>query len=100
MSRFFFHSVFFVKELLKSELKCQDLEALRDSYLRSIGNIVLEVCKATTDESQNDVLREWGKRKLQDGLLNHVELMSKMGMETGEVLPFRRFVLNLAYKFR
>ena len=76
-----------LQEVQKVEASAAEIEKKRDTLLLTIGNIVHENCRATKDEDLNDVIRTWGECKPAAGLLNHVDLMSKMGMETGEVYP-------------
>eukprot|EP01010_Urceolus_cornutus_P003374 NODE_468_length_1643_cov_199.703262_g353_i0.p1 GENE.NODE_468_length_1643_cov_199.703262_g353_i0~~NODE_468_length_1643_cov_199.703262_g353_i0.p1 ORF type:complete len:471 (+),score=133.45 NODE_468_length_1643_cov_199.703262_g353_i0:191-1603(+) len=62
-----------------------EMELTRDKVLGTIGNIVHEDCRPTKDEEQNEIVRTWGEPRLEtEGLLNHVDLMEKLGLETGE----------------
>eukprot|EP00667_Euglena_gracilis_P009527 EG_transcript_9682 len=73
------------EEAERATKACEVKEAERDKVLCSIGNIVHEDCKPTDDEDLNDVLRTWGECKPAEGKLNHVDLMAKLGMETGDI---------------
>jgi seryl-tRNA synthetase len=71
-----------VEKVLKD---CDTKEGERDKLLCGIGNLVHEACLATDDEDKNEVVRTFGECLPAEGRLNHVDLMAKLGMETGEV---------------
>jgi seryl-tRNA synthetase len=52
----------------------------RNVILLEIGNLVHDTSVVSKDEENNGVERTWGKEREQDGtLLNHVEIMTKLG---------------------
>lgn len=74
-----------VAEAVETATKaCEVQEQERDKVLGSIGNIVHEDCLPTQDEEENEVLRTWGECLPAEGRLNHVDLMAKLGLETGD----------------
>jgi seryl-tRNA synthetase len=45
-----------------------------------IGNIVHQDVPVSNDEAQNEIVRQWGNKREEAGLKNHVDLMNALGM--------------------
>eukprot|EP00298_Acanthocystis_sp_HF-20_P012042 c19696_g1_i1.p1 GENE.c19696_g1_i1~~c19696_g1_i1.p1 ORF type:complete len:480 (-),score=199.90 c19696_g1_i1:33-1472(-) len=59
-------------------------EKERDNLLCQIGNIVHQDVPVSNDETNNGIVRTWGERRMEDGLFNHIELMTALDfMDTG-----------------
>ena len=56
-----------------------DLKALVDKKLKTIGNIVEESVPVSKDEANNRVERVWGTPRSPEGLLNHHDLLWRIG---------------------
>lgn len=65
-----------------------DAEKERHVALKKVGNVVHESCRATADEDQNEVMKEWkpaeGTLPTTTKVFNHVDLMELMGMDCSE----------------
>eukprot|EP01039_Chlorochromonas_danica_P006229 gene6229-6868_t len=66
-------------EIEQSELKQKDLKVEVDKMLTKIGNIVADNVPVSLDEAENHVERRWGTPRDPKGLLNHHDVLWRIG---------------------
>eukprot|EP00981_Chlorochromonas_danica_P011603 scaffold4140_cov178-Ochromonas_danica.AAC.16 len=66
-------------EIEQSELKQKDLKVEVDKMLTKIGNIVADNVPVSLDEAENRVERRWGTPRDPKGLLNHHDVLWRIG---------------------
>nr|XP_043626311.1 serine--tRNA ligase [Erigeron canadensis] len=57
-------------------------EAWKELYskLDKVGNLVHDSVPVSNDEANNAIVRTWGEKRMEPKLLNHVELVEKLGI--------------------
>lgn len=63
----------------KTNEEMKTTENERDNSLHNIGNLVHESVVISNDEQNNGLVRTWGEPMKQTGLLNHVDIMRRLG---------------------
>ncbi|KAL9670135.1 hypothetical protein QQ045_007686 [Rhodiola kirilowii] len=64
----------------KKEAEVEEIKARLDTKLNLIGNLVHDSVPIHNDEANNNVVRTWGKKRAEEGLKNHVELVDLLGI--------------------
>ncbi|KAJ0974181.1 hypothetical protein J5N97_016146 [Dioscorea zingiberensis] len=64
----------------EKEIEVQEAKALLDSKLEKIGNLVHDSVPVSNDEANNEVIRVWGDRRMEDKLKNHVDLVKLLDL--------------------
>ncbi|CAM8997364.1 unnamed protein product [Rhodiola kirilowii] len=64
----------------KKEAEVEEIKARLDTKLNLIGNLVHDSVPIHNDEANNNVVRTWGKKRAEEGLNNHVELVDLLGI--------------------
>lgn len=62
------------------EAEVQDAKSSLDKLLETIGNLVHDSVPVSDDEANNAIVRNWGERRVEDNLKNHVELVELLGI--------------------
>ncbi|KAL6531275.1 hypothetical protein OROHE_014344 [Orobanche hederae] len=68
------------------DIQVQEVQKLLHSRLAAIGNLVHDSVPISQDEANNVVIKEWGEKRLEPNLKNHVDLCELLGIvdtETG-----------------
>ncbi|KAM0950001.1 putative serine--tRNA ligase [Dioscorea sansibarensis] len=63
------------KLTVEKEIEVQQAKAALDSKLETIGNLVHDSVPVSNDEANNEIVRVWGDRRMEDKLKNHVDLV-------------------------
>lgn len=66
-------------EIARIQTEMETVEQERNKKLCLIGNIVHESVVVSNNEDENGIVRTWGEKREEAGLLNHVDLMTKIG---------------------
>ncbi|KAJ0974201.1 hypothetical protein J5N97_016166 [Dioscorea zingiberensis] len=64
----------------EKEIEVQEAKAVLDSKLEKIGNLVHDSVPVSNDEANNEVIRVWGDRRMEDKLKNHVDLVKLLDL--------------------
>ncbi|KAJ4834391.1 hypothetical protein Tsubulata_007333 [Turnera subulata] len=64
----------------EKEKEVQEAKAARDARLLSVGNLVHPSVPVSKDEANNVVIRQWGEKREEPGLRNHVDLVHLLGI--------------------
>ena len=66
-------------EIKEQETVVNELKTAVDTLVRSMGNLVPDSVPIAEEEDGNRVERTWGEPRQEDGLLNHVDMMYRLG---------------------
>ncbi|PIA40197.1 hypothetical protein AQUCO_02500121v1 [Aquilegia coerulea] len=64
----------------EKEVDVQKAKAELDAKLATVGNLVHDSVPESTDEENNEVVRSWGENRMEPDLLNHVDLVERLGI--------------------
>ncbi|CAH9058476.1 unnamed protein product [Cuscuta epithymum] len=68
------------KVTAKKEEEMQEAQAALNKRLEVIGNLVHDTVPVSNNEENNAIIRQWGARRTESGLKNHVELVKLLGI--------------------
>lgn len=77
------------KKILETEDKEKEVIKARDSLVANIGNLVHDSVPIHDDEANNVIVKEYGQRRMEEKLYNHVDLVSLLGivdLEAGQTV--------------
>ncbi|KAK4715850.1 hypothetical protein R3W88_014188 [Solanum pinnatisectum] len=68
------------QQIEKKEAEVQEVRASLYSKMEIIGNLVHDSVPISNDEANNVIVRSWGKKRTEQGLKNHVDLVKDLGI--------------------
>ncbi|GAX82987.1 hypothetical protein CEUSTIGMA_g10414.t1 [Chlamydomonas eustigma] len=77
------------KQMTETEELEQSIIKKRDSILANMGNIVHDSVPISQDEANNAIVKEYGERRQEEKLYNHVDLVALLGivdLEAGQTV--------------
>mmetsp|Transcript_14680 Transcript_14680/g.31958 ORF Transcript_14680/g.31958 Transcript_14680/m.31958 type:complete len:456 (-) Transcript_14680:582-1949(-) len=67
-------------QIAETEQQEKEVIKQRDAKIVSLGNIVHDSVPVSKDEANNVIVKEFGERRLEDKLYNHVDLVQLLGI--------------------
>ncbi|KAF5191081.1 Serine--trna ligase [Thalictrum thalictroides] len=64
----------------EKEVDVQKAKAELDAKLATVGNLVHDSVPESDNEENNEVVRTWGEKRMEPQLLNHVDLVERLGI--------------------